>query len=110
MYVGVDPPTGCSLAATGKDLPMIRLARFTACACLLAVLALSGCGTWAKVQRKTVIWNYPHATGETFAQSPHEHYQWVSDMSAHDSRALVEDLDLLFLTDRPTRLTHWHGR
>ncbi len=89
---------------------MTRLVRCAVLACLLATLVLSGCMPWAKVQRATVGLNYPHTGGETLAQSPYEHYQRVSAMSAHDARALVEDLDLLFLTERPTRLTRWHGR
>ncbi len=89
---------------------MTRLVRCTMLTCLLATLVLSGCMSWARAQRATVGLNYPHADGETLAQSPHEHYQRVSIMSAHDVRALVEDLDLLFLTERPTRLTRWHGR
>lgn len=89
---------------------MTRLARFTASVCLLGVLALSGCAAWGKAQRKSVIWIYPHARGETLTQSPHEHYQGVSEVVARDTRALIEDLDVFFLTDRPTRLTRWHDR
>lgn len=55
-------------------------------------------------------WMYPHAETETLGQTPDEHHQQVSSVLEQDRRALNEDLDLLFMTDRPTRLTRWHGR
>ncbi|MBI4717104.1 MAG: hypothetical protein HY763_04810 [Planctomycetes bacterium] len=74
--------------------------------CGLAFLGLqAGCAP-----RSTVSWNYPHATTETLSQSPHEHYQSASDVADRDGKALAEDLDVLFMTDRPTRLTRWHDR
>jgi hypothetical protein len=81
-----------------------------ACIGVVGALALSGCATWANWQRSTVGWNYPHAAGETLTERGQDHYQTISRISAHDCRALVEDLDLLFLTERPTRLTRWHDR
>ena len=54
--------------------------------------------------------NYPHARFGNLTESPHEHYQRVSNIAATDGRALVDDLDLLFMTDRPTRLTRWTTR
>lgn len=65
-----------------------------------------GCGN----PRSTVSLYYPNARQETFTKAPHEHYQNVSNIAAHDQKALAEDLDLLFLTDRPSRLTRWHDR
>ena len=53
---------------------------------------------------------YPHATIATLALSAHEHYLYVSNIAAQDERALIDDLDLLFLTDRPSRLTRWLSR
>ena len=87
--------------------------RFTRCLMLvgaLTALCLSGCATWAATQRATVRLNYPHATGETLTDSPQDHYHAIARYSASDARALVDDLDLLFMTDRPTRLTRWHTR
>ncbi len=55
-------------------------------------------------------WMYPHASSETTGQSPEEHKQQVVGVLEQDRRALTEDLDLWFQTDRPTRLTRWHGR
>ena len=89
------------------------MARFSRCllvALVLLALALPGCAAWAKIQNASVDLNYPHARGETLAQLPPERYHKVSRVTARDVRAIVEDLDLLFLTDRPTRLTRWHDR
>jgi hypothetical protein len=74
------------------------------------MMTLSGCAAWSEGQRATVLYNYPHAGGETLALTSEEHQHRISEISARDSRALVEDLELLFLTDRPTRLTRWHSR
>ena len=74
------------------------------------LLTLSGCMAYTRAPRSTVLWAYPHATEATLTKSPHEHYQMVSNVAHRDGRALVEDLDLLFMTDRPTRLTRWHDR
>jgi len=53
---------------------------------------------------------YPHANKVTLGQSAHEHERQVMRVREHDRRLLVEDLDLLFQADRPTRLTRWHVR
>ena len=84
---------------------MFRFARYTVA--VVALLALGGLGCQA---RATVPMFYPHATKATLAQSAHEHYQYVSNIAAQDERALIDDLDLLFLTDRPSRLTRWLSR
>ena len=88
-----------------KDELMACSPRWTFLACLFVALMGSGCAP-----RSTVTLDYPHATRATLTQSPHEHYQRVSDIAARDRRALIEDLDIVFLTDRPTRLTRWHDR
>jgi hypothetical protein len=87
---------------------MARLARCIAGVGLL--LILSGCASFTRAPRSTVIWNYPHATEATLTQSPQEHYQAASNVAHRDARGLIEDLDVFFLTDRPTRLTRWHDR
>ena len=87
---------------------MARIARCIVAACLF--LALSGCMAYTRAPRSTVIWNYPHATEATLTQSPQEHYQSISNVAQQDGRTLIEDMDLLFMTDRPTRLTRWHSR
>ncbi|UCC32298.1 MAG: hypothetical protein JSU86_08450 [Phycisphaerales bacterium] len=89
---------------------MTRFARCVVILCVLSGLALTGCASWARAQQNALRWNYPHAAGETLTQSGPDHAQAVSRYVAHDARALVEDLDLLFLTERSTRLTRWHDR
>ncbi len=71
----------------------------------LTALGLAGCAS----KTATVI-AYPHSTLTNMTQSPHEHYQSIYDIAAQDRRALVDDLDMLFMTDRPTRLTRWVTR
>jgi len=63
-----------------------------------------------RAPRSTVLWNAPHATEATLTQSPHEHFQMAGKVAERDARALIEDLDILFLTDRPSRLNRWHNR
>lgn len=79
-------------------------------ALVLCALAEAGCASWARSQESSIEYYYPHLDSETLGMTAEEHRQWVKQISAHDSRALMEDLDLLFLTDRPTRLTRWHTR
>ena len=89
---------------------MVRFRRCLILAGALCAAAVSGCAVWSGVQRVTVSLNYPHASGESLSQSGQDHYHAVSQVSAHDARALVDDFDLLFLSERPTRLTRWHVR
>ena len=72
---------------------------------LLGVL----CGATGCMGAKSA-WMYPHAGSEPLGQTPDEHRQQVVVVLEQDRRALTEDLDMLFQTDRPTRLTRWHGR
>ncbi len=55
-------------------------------------------------------WMYPHRCMETLAETHDEHEHRVEQVLEQDRRALAEDLDILFQTDRPTRLTRWHSR
>lgn len=89
---------------------MVRFVRCTLAAALLIALGVPGCAVFTRSPRSTVVLNYPHATEATVTQTPQEHYQHVSNIAAQDARALVDDLDLLFFTDRPSRLTRWHAR
>ncbi len=84
---------------------MSRLTRWTLALCATASLAATGC-----MGRQGVWLNDPHAHLETLGETGDEHRERVSTIADQDARALVEDLDLLFMTDRPTRLTRWHGR
>jgi len=53
---------------------------------------------------------YPHHRTETKTMSGEDHANYISDIAEHDRRTLADDLDLLFMTDRPTRLSRWHNR
>ena len=89
-----------------KERSMTRLIRLAlgACAALGVVMAL-GCESPSLVGM-----NYPHARTETLGETSEEHYQRVSRLSDQNRRLLNEDLDLLFLTERETRLTRWHTK
>lgn len=75
--------------------------------CMLVVTALTALGLAGCASKTATVMLYPHATTANMTQSPHEHYQSVSSVAAQDRRALVDDLDIFFMTDRPTRLTRW---
>ena len=62
-----------------------------------------GTGCWTAASR-------PHTCMETLSEAPDEHFHRADMILDRDRRALAEDLDLLFMTDRPTRLSKWHGR
>ena len=74
---------------------------------MLVVTALTSLGLTGCATKAGTLVGYPHATSANMTQSPHEHYQSVSFIAAQDRRALMDDLDLLFMTDRPARLTRW---
>lgn len=73
------------------------------CAALGSLAA--GCASNARMRLHN-----PHARYETVAETGEEHEHRVKSSWDHDRRALVDDLDLLFMTDRPSRLTKWHSR
>lgn len=75
--------------------------------CMLVVTALTSLGLAGCASKTTTEILYPHSTRANMTQSPHEHYQSVSNIAAQDRRALIDDLDVFFLTDRPSRLTRW---
>ncbi len=89
------------------------MSRISRCLTVLVVTAvaclwLSGCATSIGADERPLLWRYPHAASETFTQTPEGHYEFVSRVRAHDARALVEDLDLVFMTERNSRLSRWH--
>lgn len=96
-----------TLRTQRKDEPMARCSKL---ALLMAVLLQSGCATGSQSRPEYLDLYYPHVYGETMALTPAEHRHAVEENAKHDARALVEDLDLFFLTDRPTRLTRWPTR
>ena len=77
---------------------------------LLTLLALSGCARSLGAKGRPLVWENPHAASEMLSRTPEDHYEVVSRIRSHDARALIEDLDILFMTDRTTRLTRWHDR
>lgn len=82
---------------------MRRITRAGVCMLALVSAGLAGCTT-----RAGQLWVYPHRHEETLTMTKEEHNQAVIRIADQDRRALVDDLDLVFMTDRPTRLTRWH--
>jgi hypothetical protein len=60
-------------------------------------------GCWSAKSR-------PHTSKETLSESSDEHFHRSEMILDRERRAMAEDLDLLFLTERPTRLSRWHGK
>ena len=52
----------------------------------------------------------PHRSGETLTQNCDDHKEYVNRVADHDARAINDDLDLIFMTDRPSRLNRWHDK
>jgi len=84
---------------------MQRIARFG-----LLVLVVTAAGAAGCTSRASQLWVHAHRHAETLGQTAEEHNQMVIQVADQDRRALVDDLDLVFLTDRTTRLTRWHSR
>ncbi len=89
---------------------MTRFVRHLAIAAPLLIFAVGGCASGNSGRGSSSAWLYPHASASTLSQSPHEHRQAISNSITRDRQALIEDLDILFMTERPTRLTRWHDR
>lgn len=49
-------------------------------------------------------------SGASLAHSSKERAQVLVEVNRRDRQAILHDLDLLFQTDRPTRLSPWHDR
>ena len=76
----------------------------------LLVLVLATAWTIGCTSRASQLWVHAHRHGETLTQTGEEHNRTVIEVVDHDRRALVDDLDLLYMTDRPSRLTRWQSR
>jgi len=76
----------------------------------LVLMVIAAAGACAGCMGGKSTWMYPHAGTETLGETPDEHHQRVVGVLEQDRRALAEDFDILFQTDRPTRLTRWHSR
>ena len=87
---------------------MIRFGRGIGVVGILLCAVVIGCTSRASKVETAVF--HPSARTETLGEPPHEHYHRVYQSVDQDRRALSEDLDVLFMTDRPTRLSRWHGK
>jgi hypothetical protein len=77
----------------------------------VVVIGASGC---VQLAREQVVAQRTVEKGlildRTVTQSSEEHMHSLAGVVEHDARALVEDLDVFWQRDRPTRLTRWHER
>lgn len=81
------------------------LSRIAICGLLLIVSGV-GCASSASSH----MWAYPHANEDNITMRADDHRSSVARIIEIDRRGLIEDLDIFFLTDRPSRLTRWHTR
>ena len=65
---------------------------------------------WGCSSRAQMDWLYVHKNMETTGETPEEHRERVYRTLEQDRRMMADDLDLLFMTERPSRLTRWHSR
>lgn len=72
---------------------------------LLLILSGMGC-----ISTNIAMLAYPHANKINFSQEKDDHRQAIKRIIDHDRRALIEDLDYFYMTDRQSRLTRWHTR
>ncbi len=84
---------------------MQRIVRFGLLVLVVAATGMAGC-----TSRASQLWVHAHRHGATLGQTSEEHNQQVIQIVDHDRRALIDDLDLVFMTDRTSRLTRWHAR
>ena len=84
---------------------MQRIARVGLLALALATAWTIGC-----TSRASQLWVHAHRHGETLTQTSEEHNRAVIESVDQDRRALMDDLDLMYMTDRTSRLTRWHSR
>ena len=78
---------------------------------LLGVVILSGC---AVTQGSSVYWNEVgdrtvyQDTDST--QTPGGRLHTIKRSVDQDAKSIIEDIDYVTLTDRPSRLSQWHER
>ncbi len=88
---------------------MARTFRCLVIVCLLAPVVITGCATNSPHDLSSA-WLYPHATMQTAGEAPDDHRYRVSRILSVDTLLLADDLDLLFMTDRSSRLSRWQDR
>jgi len=93
-----------SLVDPGKEIEMSHVRQWMTVILLGVLFGATGC------MGAKSTWMYPHENTETLGETPDEHRHRVVTSLEQDRKSLNEDLDLLFMTDRPTRLTRWHSR
>ncbi len=82
------------------------------CSGLLGV-AVAGCSTGGAIKNTAYagkIIMRSQSLGPTLTESTGEHMHSIAAVIDQDMRALFHDLDLLYQTEQPTRLTPWHDR
>lgn len=84
---------------------MLRTLGPTLALCALGVILATGCSQATRTRL-----HYPYSEQVTTGETSAEHYARVLRSASHDRRLLADDLDLFFMTDRPTRLTRWQGK
>lgn len=84
---------------------MLRTLGTTLALCALGAILATGCSPATRTRL-----HYPHSEQVTTGEAPAEHHARVLRGTSHDRRLLADDLDLFFMTDRPTRLTRWHAK
>ena len=92
---------------------MKRVTVFWTCVGLIGVCVLAGCNvgrTTAHVADAGKVVMMSQGLGPTMTQSTGEHLHTINSTIDQDARAFFEDLDMLYQTDRPTRLTRWIER
>lgn len=75
----------------------------------LGLVVLAGCASTGGPDQ-SALWSYPQSGAETLTSTAADHRRQVARSLAYDRRGLIEDLDLLFLTERSSRLSRWHSR
>lgn len=79
----------------------------------LAMFVPAGCSTGrtaASVANAGKVFMMWQDLGPTLTQSTGDHMHSINAVIDQDLRAFYHDLDLLYQTERPTRLTPWHDR
>ena len=89
---------------------MIRFTRLILVAGLVATWGLAGCASAGNAHDASSTWAYSYGQQWTLAEEQDDHDYRIAHIRVLDKRALAEDIDLLFMNDRSSRLTLWHDR
>jgi hypothetical protein len=79
----------------------------------LVGVSLTGCSlgaTTATVADAGRVFFMSQELGPTPTQSTGDHMHSINAVIDQDARAFIYDMDLVYQTNRPTRLTMWHDR